>query len=705
MHFEHINICTLYRSLDFSETAGTMTKQIYSEHSSTSGSSKNWETSQNAQIGIPGIISTGGGGGDSGGSSTSTTTLTPAEINNLQNLQTISGLYSSSSSVTQGLKQTVSKRSESMFTVSSSSLYTVPIFWDTLTENDFTDTFLDELNKLNNIIYNEFETIGNYSSEIQTAIVHFIGIWGTHVLGLGKFGSFCREETFFESGSFYQQYQSTVYSASDVTGGYSNNVIKPDTQSDWDTSAVEDISTISDIHSSINQETEESSSSTLDSEGTSENSMSYQFHTSYCVGSVNSASMCGNIYGIYNDPSLISYELQPIYNLNILNANTSLAIYYVLNRIYFGGIGLCGGIAIPAANYDFWHYSENFLFWNLNNTNSSYGDMWDESKCFDQFYLGYLGVYSNDDNTTNTTNSTLSALSIYTTYKRKKYVRISGGILCHDGLDEGSNIALSLMSIKQNTTIGIELTAMYTRSFKAAFWIAPKQVTTFAFGHYFILCNDIESYMYSDVLNVETSENFAEQHNTTDFTGVYGDLYNITLKDKLSDTCGESENYNVVVGWKDYKHPVRDISSYGITADVWFKENDKFGIFVYEWFGQSIQESSIQFIVFCNTDRILASGRETFTNDDFNDGQGTLPATSRKEIKFDQGPCKHIRVWTGIATVATSCSVVISTEYLEPTSFQLSASVWDDTQDGCVLMSVTAESIVRVDYLVVCSGI
>ena len=239
--------------------------------------------------------------------------------------------HSQSSSMQNARSQSKEGKSESSHTYSRAKLYGTTVRWD----DD--QLFLQSLNGYNP--YNssasshnsKYGFVGSFikavyqlemslnSSNINTSssnilLLNFIVDWGSHVLKQGTLGAECRESTYFESSYSSQSLERSNEAAQSSDDHYSGSVSGG---GDYD-----------GFSGSFSASYEHASSSSIETNAENSNEASYSSEysteTTYCIGEIYISSSCGQMLGRTNEPSLVTYEMQPIWDLNIFSESTKI---------------------------------------------------------------------------------------------------------------------------------------------------------------------------------------------------------------------------------------------------------------------------------------------------------------------------------------------------------------------------------------------
>ena len=301
----------------------------------------------------------------------------------------MSSTHSESSSSNAATTRSSEGTTESQNTFSKAKLCSATLRWDDFTINSsnssinpFRNKFLIALENLKNDVYSSY-TVG-YSNDTYVStglaqkIINFFGSYGTHVLSVAAMGSICRKTSFFDSSYSYQSYEISSDSAnsdnSDFSGSFGGG-------SDFGFSASASVS--------YSQSSGSSYSSSREASGESSTSAKYSIDTIYCVGEVSITTECGEMLGRQDQPSIVEYQLKPIFEIDnlfdiddIYGEYTKTTMKNVIENVLSHANKKCGnGVGIPSVNSTAWinsNYQTDF-------NGDDYGYFWDDTVCFGMF--------------------------------------------------------------------------------------------------------------------------------------------------------------------------------------------------------------------------------------------------------------------------------------------------------------------------------
>eukprot|EP01084_Bolivina_argentea_P308154 532761_1 len=570
----------------------------------------------------------------------------------------MSASHSRSQSVSTSLSQAKEGKSESQYTYSKALLYSARIRWHQIHQNF---TYIQDLIDFVKNLSMHFDLAKDTNSvDIRKLAVDFIGIWGTHVLKLGSMGSYCSQTSFFQSSYSYQSYEQTSTTAKSQNNDYSGSVSGGGKAYGFSASvsAAYAYSSGSDYDSSAAISGEQSQSA------------EYSVETTYCAGEVDISLICGSMLGINDEPALVSYQLQPIYELGLFNERARNIIKNTTKAIMEGGVDVCGGIGIPAANYNFWH-NQQYLTWD----GSDYTVFWDQTICFDQYMVG-LTMIKTGDNYTN-------PLTTPEPYIRREYSQINYLSFCPD--DE-INAVFALQAIPGLVAFGIELTEHAQNSFTSYFWVNADQSTDTGAASYFLYCSDLSEYIYSSIVEVPAHDSSTQT--------VIASLSNANLMClesgySLVKSFVSRTMVNAASSWQQILTNTTNTNS----TDIKFRITS----------GQSYDSFKFTYIALCNkqSDRIIAVGNYFFNYvDDFNSSP-TLPTIAKQLISYNNGICKNVKVFIGFNGIWSNCNIAVWAENPTSNSFEIVLGVWGVS---CTLSPYPQGYVAFVDYMVLCAG-
>ena len=666
--------------------------------------------------------------------------------------------HSNSKSVSQSISQSKESKTEQQYTSSKAILYSTRIRWDEIDNNTystFLKQFINSIDNVDNFIMssdtsntsNTFETGSTIDAGIAKKIVEFIGTWGTHVLVKGTVGAHCRQTTFFQSSYSVQSYEKSSESASSSSNKYSNSV-------SGGGSALGFSASVGDQWS---DSTKSDYSSSMSASGETSYSAEYSTETTYCAGEVSISSICGSMLGTQDEPALIGYTLQPIYNLPIISDTMEILLKQIVSNIMNASNSLCGnGFGIARSNYYFWNENK-YLDWDGTN----YTQFWSQDVCFDQYVIGITmikTIQNQFDNTSSSDSSVNSSSNIntYTNdyssvmsknayYIRREYTTIKYGTFCNSD-DSLLDVSFTLQSFPGNSTFGIEYFHKHTNQILSYFWINSNEITTIGAANYFLICSDITNFIFSKKFTIPIDH---DNTNTTrtllipidglkmenilnNNTFCNNDINNIEIRLGFNQMTGMIARRNDANAWFINTNIVVNTTILNLTRNDY-----NYNYTMYVSFLAS-HNSTAQFgytaMFFCLTDRIIESKSidiylsdplETvdsntayiFCNTGTTCNIGDLPTMTKKLIVLEsqQQTCSNYKVWTGIRSIYTTCDISIWTENIMPNSFELAVGLgipsnskfYGDGSKNFFIPFCTLtlnKHVATVDYIAICSG-
>ena len=645
----------------------------------------------------------------------------------------MSSTHSHSTSTRNSRSASQESMTESRFKMSKAKLYSSTIRWD---EFDINNIYNDSINPYKNTFINSIINFTNYNSisnyfnesillllntidydfweieyipnELAKEIINFFGDYGTHVLKTGSMGSMCTQSHYFTSGFSQQSYENSARNAASEANEYSTSISGGGSISGFSGS----ISGSYSHASESNYETERMNS------GETTSTSEYSIETTYCIGEVYITSECGDMLGRQDSPSLVSYQLIPIFELNIFDLFSSNVIKTVLNKgiilkgqelsqldIYSNiSFGSCGsGFSIPVSNETLWfskHYKTDF---NGNN----YNIFWDNNICLSQFKMGItmINQSSNNNITTEFRNNELN-------YQRYEYTRINYATLC---ASEDAQIAMNLVAYPGYSHLKISQSHKYNNGFGTYFSIDANSGTSIGSAQYLIICSELNKYIvtFEGIINPFTltdSDTVVNGEYFYNGSGIQAfDTTLVTGYDKFD--CPIVHNAHIGINDMNFDS-TSNVIGVSITSQ---RSQDNFGSAVVDLnatsdffqtlnqLGESIdtQPFSVTFTLFCNNDMIPTFGEYTFTPDEYVSQNNV----SKYQINFDNDysstSCQNINVWTGISGRYGKCATAVWTENETPVSFVLVAALWDGGyagEDSCI----NDFQQLTVQYIVIC---
>ncbi|MDA8973252.1 MAC/perforin domain-containing protein [bacterium] len=607
--------------------------------------------------------------------------------------------HSRSSSVTKGLEYAQSGKTVSQTKISKAILYSTRIRWDSFnTDNSNCDSEdgNGDVTCFNDDFLND---IKNIKDEIDSVV--FFGTWGTHVLAMGVLGSRCRESTYFEESFSSESYEySSEYTTSN-DNSYETSVSGGGEGDGFGAS----------VDVAFSKSSENKYSTTRSKNGEETYTAEYSTETIACMGEIYITSQCGEMFGRQTEPALVGYNLKPIFEIEALYSNYTNqmdTLKSTINNIIEHSISLCDGIGIPAANLDFWE-TEDYVTWNNSDRgNNNYSAFWDDSICFDQFMIGLTMLnisYDTDDSDNSSSNSYNNPFSQDLQYDRREYSEIKYAALCEESKDV--DISFTLQMIPGTVQFAINLGHKQDYSFTSFFWIVAGESTDFGAANYFLLCNDVAKWIYSNTYSIPFDNNSLGNYSR--------ELVKIDLNDDLAANCGT--DYNVVVGF----HSVGTLNDNGAMQVTVPKDNktDAYYHLDVRHVDYNAKGYNITMITHCNTNRIIVSDTYSFTYSDFitdtaafaNEATNTIGGLVGKKF-IEYSPvvdCNHVKIWTGFSAVHNPCNMAVWTEGVLINSFELVMSIWRSNGSVCGStddkhFTNSSKVVASVDYIAFCSG-
>lgn len=593
----------------------------------------------------------------------------------------LSASHSNSYSASKGLERSRSGQTEYSYTFSKASLYNSRMRWNQLDLNDFDSDFIDLIGELDTfIVLNGGITDGTVRSVIMERIVReVIGEYGTHVLKKGSMGARCVETIYFKAGQSSEAYSKAKESVvskdksfeGSASGSYSGGGV--------------DVS----VSGSYARESGNSYSNSVEKTGETAGSFEYSKETTYCSGELDMTMGCGGMLGGNDQPALSNYQALPLSEIDAIINNYPFYSYmfeYTIKEIFNSAVSLCGGIAIPGANYDFWNL-EYFKKWYYV-SESSFEFFWDPSICFDQFAIGTVMLTSGSDITSNPINH--AQASSGDTVTRRQYKTVEFSPFCFNNDPTSTTIVFALTSFTHPRTsvvtgFGVSVSTIYQKSFLLEFYADGRTNTivsdiTVGSANYLILCDEISGYIFGGYI---TFDHVASAIGVGDVIGgVIEETVSINIPDNMA--CDASELI-VRLGFKQILTE-NAVTTYSIdtsqnTIDVYGRADF---VVNHEW--------DVSYIVHCPSDRIVASGSITFEFEEI--------GFRTENIEFESGVyCRNTRVWLGISEITNpDGSVAMWVDNLSKQSFDLVVGIWPEGGST----SYTDSAV--VEYLVLCSG-
>ena len=153
----------------------------------------------------------------------------------------------------------------------------------------------------------------------------------------------------------------------------------------------------------------------------------YSTDTIYCVGEVDITTQCSETLGRQDEPSLVQYQLKPIFEIdNILEEGnddiSAIAMKNVIENILSSGENKCGnGMGISSINSSAWINNNYLSDWD----GKDYGYFWDDSVCFDQYKINITMLnQSIKTNSTYTIQRRIIFVDNIQQYNMKHYIQV-----------------------------------------------------------------------------------------------------------------------------------------------------------------------------------------------------------------------------------------------------------------------------------------
>eukprot|EP01084_Bolivina_argentea_P159177 277246_1 len=358
----------------------------------------------------------------------------------------MSSSYSNSRSSTSSKKHARSGKTSSSYTYSKALLYSTQLRWSTI--NSYTDEFIAAISAIEN---------SNNDYDINKNTMLFFGDFGTHVLDLAKMGARCRTVSYFQSSMSSEalSYGSSSANSNSASESYATEV----SASYGGFAASASASFSQSASTSYQQSSESSSESSIETE--------YQSETLDCVGEVDVTTMCGDMLGTKNQPSLVGYRMKKVWDLPVFD-EYPLAKKYILkvlkNISDSGaecGINKCGGLGMCGIDQSFWTLL-TYKDWTVN---SSFQSLWDSTTCFDQYQIGTSILPQGND--VSTQMNQCSNTSVIDWGERYQSSQISFDPFCSD--EYGIQIALGLNLVNLSVSFDVQSSLITDQGFSVTY--------------------------------------------------------------------------------------------------------------------------------------------------------------------------------------------------------------------------------------------